>query len=514
MATKTTRKSATSTDKPTAKRTSAAPKKDKANVLFVSPEAFPFAGTGGLGEVAGSLPMELNKLGGVEARVIMPLYDEIPKEYREKLEFVTNITVGLSWRNQYCGLFKTEYNGVIYYFIDNEYYFKRGKIYGYFDDGERFAFFSRAVLCVVPYLDFKPNVMHINDHTCGLVPVYYRLQFANKPGYKGIKMVYTIHNLEYQGVYSMDMLGDVLGLDDSARGILEFNGNINNMKGALVTADKITTVSQTYAKEIRLPENSYGLDGILIENRDKLIGILNGISDDYNPEIDPALFQNYGIKSLDDKAKNKAELQRLLSLPQDPNIPMIGMVTRLVKQKGLDLVRKAINETLPGKNVLSSNVQIVILGRGDSDYESYFEYVQNTYNNRVRVLITYNKDLAQKIYAASDVYLMPSRFEPCGLSQMVAAKYGTIPIVRACGGLYDSIHDYDKSVENGTNDGNGFVFEEYNAEAMDDAITRATKYYYYHKDTWRKIMENAMNSDFSWKASAEKYLEVYNDLLK
>lgn len=503
---------ATKTSAKTAKKT--APKsvgEKKINVLFVTPEAFPFAGTGGLGDVCGSLPRAINSQQDVAASVILPLYEEVPYRFREKMEFVTNITVQLAWRNQYCGLFKLNYEGVTYYFIDNEYYFKRGKVYGYFDDGERFAFFSRATLAVLPYLDVMPNILVANDHTTGLVPVYYKLQFAKIKGYENIKTMFTIHNLEYQGVYSKDILDDVLGLDESALPVLEFNGNLNCAKGAITACDKLITVSPQYAKEIRLPENAHGLDGILIENRSKLVGILNGIDiEDYNPATDKALFKNFDVNSVSDKIVNKLELQRMLKLPQDPDIPMIGMVTRMAKHKGLDLVRRAINETLPGSNVLASNVQIVMLGRGDADYEGYFTHIQNTYDKRVRTIITFNKDLAQKIYAASDIYLMPSKSEPCGLSQMIACRYGAVPVVRATGGLADSIIDFDKDGAHG----NGFVFEEYDAVAMDDAITRATTQYYFHKDNWNRIVHNAMTSDFSWNVSARKYAELFKDALK
>ena len=476
-------------------------------VLFVTTEAEPFASTGGMGEVCSSLPRALNKTKKTDARVMMPLYEDVADRYKNDMKFVCNITVGLSWRNQYCGLFRMEYDGVVYYFVDNEYYFKRKDIYGYYDDAERFAFFSRAALELLPYLDFKPDILQSNDHLTALVPVYYALDYKSKDGYKNIKNVFTIHNINYQGVYPSIIAGDVFGIADENVNIVEFNGTINLAKGAIVTCDKIVTMSPQYAREIRLPEFSGGLDGILIENRSKIVGILNGIDDEYDPAKSQSLFVNYDANSLDKKAKNKIELQRMLSLPEDPDVPMLCMIAHMVPHKGYDLLRKSINKVSPEGNILDTNIQLVILGQGDADIEGYLTHVQNMYSRRVRAIITYNRDLARKVLAAADMCLVPSRTEPCGLTQMYACKFGAVPIVRATGGLIDSITDCGKG-----DVGNGFMFEEYDSDVMDKTITRAVSMFYYHKDEWRALAKRAMACDFSWGKAALEYNVLYRVL--
>ncbi len=479
-------------------------------ILFVTTEATPFATIGGMGEVCSSLPRALNKTGKADARVIMPLYEETARRFKDAMTFVCNITVGLAWRNQYCGLFKLEYNGVIYYFIDNEYYFKRGSLYGYYDDAERFAFLSRAALELIPYLDFKPDVIQSNDHLTALVPIYYALEYKNREGYEKIKNVFTIHNINYQGVYPSVIAGDVFGISEENLPVVEFNGKINLVKGAIECCDSIATMSPQFAREIRLPEYSDGLDGVLIEHRNKLVGILNGVDvDQFNPATSDSLFENYDAKTLDKKAKNKIELQRMLSLPEDPDIPMLCMVTHIANYKGFDLLRKSINKVGPNGNLLDTNIQLVILGQGNADIEGYLTHIQNMYDRRVRVIITYNEDLGKKVMAAADMCLMPSRTEPCGLAQMVACRFGTVPIVRATGGLIDSITDCEKNAE-----GNGFMFEEYDSDVMDKTITRAVSMYYYHKDEWRALQKRCMACDFSWDKSARKYVELYRALSK
>ncbi len=477
-------------------------------VLFVTTEAVPFAATGGMGEVCSSLPRALNNAKKTEARVIMPLYEDIAYRFKSAMTFVCNITVGLSWRNQYCGLFKLEYDGVTYYFVDNEYYFKRPNIYGYYDDAERFAFLSKATLELLPHMDFKPDVLHSNDHLTALVPIYYALEYRNKPGYGGIKNVFTIHNINYQGIYPTVIAGDVFGISEEDLNVVEFNGKINLVKGAIETCDMITTMSPQYAREIRLPEFSGGLDGILIENRNKLCGILNGIDiDKYNPVTSQSLFYNYDANSLDVKKRNKVELQRMLSLPEDPEVPLVCMIGRMVAYKGYDLLRKSINKVGPEGNILDTNIQLIVMGQGDADIEGYFAHVQKMYDRRVRALITYNTDLMIKVLAAADICLMPSRTEPCGLTQMSACRFGTVPIVRATGGLIDSIVDCEKNA-----DGNGFMFEEYDSDVMDKTITRAVSMFYYHKDEWRKLQKRGMASDFSWARAADSYNELYRNI--
>ena len=484
------------------------PKAKIQKVLFITSEAMPFAVTGGMGEVCSSLPRALNKTKKTDARVMLPLYEDVAYRYKSEMTFVCNITVSLSWRNQYCGLYRMEYEGVTYYFVDNEYYFKRPNIYGYYDDAERFAFFSRAALELLPYLDFMPDILQSNDHLTALVPVYFTLDYKDKPEYSRIKNVFTIHNINYQGVYPLVIAGDVFGIAEENVDVVEFNGKINLVKGAIATCDKITTMSPQYAREIRLPEFSGGLDGVLIENRSKIVGILNGIDEDeYDPATSPSLFVNYDAKSVEKKVQNKLALQRMLSLPEDPDVPLVCMIAHMVAHKGYDLLRKTINKDDPGKNILDTNIQLVVLGHGDADIEGYLTHIQNMYDRRVRALITYNRDLARKVLAAADMCLVPSRSEPCGLTQMYACRFGAVPIARATGGLLDSIVDCGKG-----DVGNGFMFEEYDSDVMDKTITRAVSMYYYHKDEWKELVKRAMACDFSWGKAALEYNVLYRVL--
>ena len=480
-----------------------APQKVKRTVLFVCSEAFPFAGTGGLGEVMGSLPRAINEQNGdYEARIILPLYESLPDNIRAKLEFICHINVPLAWRQQYCGLFKYNHNGTVYYFIDNEYYFKRPNLYGYYDDGERFAFFSRAVVEIIPFLGFKPDVLHCQDWQTALVPIYYKLFYMFREGYGGIKTVFTIHNIEYQGKYSRSIIEDVFGIPDREYMSIEHHGCINLMKGAIDYSDLISTVSPTYAKEITDPYYAHGLENVLLKNAHKLRGILNGVDvDEYNPRTQKALFYNYDENNLEGKAKNKAELQKMLSLPESADTPIIAIISRLVGHKGIDLVRQSLN------NIISKEVQIVVLGKGDPDYENYFMHAQKMYDRRFSAVINYNKDLSHKIYAGADIFLMPSRSEPCGLSQMMACRYGTVPIVRETGGLADSIVDcYDGDI------GNGFRFANYDSGDMMHAIDRAVGLYRDYKDKWLNLVRRAMTTDFTWKKSSVEYVKMYDAL--
>lgn len=470
-------------------------------VLFASSEALPFMASGGLGDVAGSLPHALRKRL-IGCRVVMPMYDTIRQELKDKMKFITHISVPVAWRRQYCGIFEAKHNGVIYYLLDNQYYFKRNTIYGHYDDAERFAFFSRAILEIIPHIDFKPDIIHCNDWQTALTPVYYSAMYANSPGYENIKTIFTIHNIQYQGIYGMELLQDVLGIPADKASLLEYDGCVNFMKGAIECADKVTTVSPSYANEILDPWYSHGLDSILNERRYKLSGILNGIDTvGYDPETDKDIKANYSAADPSGKKEDKEELQKLMNLPVKPNVPIVGMVTRLVSHKGLDLVKGILDELLS-----KAEMQLVVLGSGDYEYESYFRWIAEKYPDKVGLRLGFVPDLARKIYAGADMFLMPSKSEPCGLSQMVALRYGTIPIVRETGGLRDSITDC------GDGKGNGFTFKSYNAHDMLDAIYRALTLYY--NGDWNELVLRALNCDFSWGRSANAYIRLYKELLK
>ncbi len=485
-----------------AKTESVTPSQRKKGVLFVASEAFPYAGTGGLGEVIGSLPKNLNKLGKYDARVIVPLYESIGSDVRAKMQYLGNIYVPLAWRMQYCGLFRLEENGTVYYFVDNEYYFKRNSLYGYGDDGERFAFFSRAVLELIPMLDFQVDVLHCHDWHTALVPVYYKLYYMYKNGYNGIRTVFTIHNIEYQGQFAPGIIEDLFGISRNEYMSLDWHGCINLMKGAIDYSDYISTVSPTYAQEICTSEYAHGLEDVLNKNKHKLRGILNGIDYDvYDPATSKSLFVNYSAESLEKKAENKQELQKMLGLNVDAGAPLIAMITRLVNHKGISLVRSAFND------IMNSGAQFVILGTGDADHENFFRHMQNLYGNRVHAVITFNKDLAQKIYAGADIFLMPSISEPCGLSQMIALRYGTVPVVRTTGGLKDSIEDCGDGKT-----GNGFTFSGANAGELKHAVDRAVGLYCVYGDIWKGLRERAAKCDFSWTESAIKYQAFYDEM--
>ncbi len=471
-------------------------------VLFATSEALPFAASGGLAEVAGSLPQALRRLH-TASRVVLPLYESVPAALREQMRFVTSITVPVSWRRQYCGIFEAEAGGIQYYLLDNEYYFKRANLYGHFDDGERFAFFARAVLEMIPYIDFKPDILHCNDWQTALLPVYYSTQYAARPGYEGIKTVFTIHNMQYQGIYGREILGDVFGLSDAEYPLLTFDGNINLMKGGIECCDAVTTVSPSYANEILDPWYSHGLDPMLRLRAGKLRGILNGIdTTSYDPQADPLLAAPFSAKQTQGKAKNKAALQQQLSLPEQADTPILAMVTRLVSHKGLDLVRTVMRDLLAGQAL-----QLVVLGSGDYEYEAFFRSLAAEFPQQCAFYGGFIPDLARKIYAGADLFLMPSKSEPCGLSQMIALRYGAIPIVRLTGGLADTVSD------SGDGKGNGFTFQSYNAHDMQDAILRALACYR-DKAAWQALTERAMTCDNSWNKSAGDYLRLYQELLE
>ena len=471
-------------------------------VLYAASEALPFIASGGLGDVAGSLPQALRKRL-VGCRVVMPLYDGIKQELKDTMKFVTNICVPVAWRRQYCGIFEAKSGGVIYYLLDNQYYFKRDSLYGFYDDAERFAFFSRAILEMLPHIDFKPDIIHCNDWQSALTPVYYNTLYATRPGYENIKTVFTIHNIQYQGVYGEELLDNVVGINHAHKNLLEYDGTVNLMKGAIECANEVTTVSPSYAKEILDPWYSHGLDTILKERSFKLRGILNGIDiENYNPETDKDIFKNYSSEKMTGKATNKRELQKFFGLPEKKDTPVMGMVSRLVSHKGLDLCKAVLDELLA-----TTDIQLVVLGSGDYQYEEFFRGLAARYPDKVGLCLGFIPDLARKIYAGADLFLMPSKSEPCGLSQMVALRYGTIPIVRETGGLRDSVTD------SGDNEGNGFVFSSYNAHDMLHAIRRAVEGYQ-DKNGWAILVKRAMDSDNSWGKSANDYIKMYKEVLK
>ena len=471
-------------------------------VLYVASEALPFAASGGLADVAGSLPKAIrSRLVG--CRVVMPLYESISQEFRDKMTFLTSLSVPVAWRRQYCGVFEAKVDGVIYYLLDNQYYFKRQGLYGHYDDAERFAFFSRAVLEMLPHIGFKPDVINANDWQSALVPLFYHVFYANREGFEGIKTVLTIHNIQYQGKYGMELMEDVLGIPPEHRQLLEYDGCVNFMKAGIECADRVTTVSPTYAEEILDPWFSWGLDPILNARRWKLTGILNGIdTDGYNPVSDPNIVENFSVETVEEgKAANKKALQERLNLPLNPDVPLIGMVTRLTSHKGLDLVKYIVDD------LLQRDVQMVVLGSGEWIYENFFREIQNKYPEKFCYCAGFIPELARKIYASADIFLMPSKSEPCGLAQMVACRYGTLPIVRETGGLKDSIIDC------GNEGGFGFTFKTYNADDMLAAIDRALGAYA-NKPDLKLLRERCMTQDFTWGRSANTYIRMYKDLVK
>lgn len=478
----------------------------KIKILFAASEAAPFVKTGGLADVVGSLPLALSKDKDCDARVIIPLYECIDAKWRQSMQYLGNINVNLAWRNLYCGLFCLERSGVTYYFIDNEYYFKRREIYGAFDDAERFAFFSKAVLEVMHMIGYAPDIIHCSDWQTALIPVYLRTLYKNDYFVNNIKTIFTIHNIQYQGRFDSRVLGDVMGLSPQC-GIgdaLEFYKDVNVMKGAICFADYVTTVSPSYAEDIQNYYYSYGLDGILSSNKGKLRGILNAIDTDvFNPSTDPHLFKNYSADSVSGKAENKAALLRLLGLREaGDQTPVIGLISRLVSHKGLDLLCAGLDE------LMREDIRLVVLGTGDWKYEQFLKDSIHRYQGKLSANIMFSTDLANKIYAGSDILLMPSQSEPCGLTQLISMRYGTIPLVRETGGLKDTIVPYNEY----TGEGNGFSFSNYNMYDMLHVVRRAIGFYK-DKNVWNKLVLRALNGDYSWKSSAAEYKNLYKMLL-
>jgi len=470
-------------------------------VCFIAAEAAPFVKVGGLGDVIGSLPKALRELG-VDARVILPLYSSIDRE-RFGLKYKAYQFVDLGWRHSYCGIFETEVDGVPCYFVDNEQYFNRDSIYGQADDGERFAFFSKAALEILPALDFKPDVVNVNDWHTALSVIYLDvLKSREAEFYKDMKSVLSIHNIEFQGRFNPYEMGNLFGLENKYFDALIYNGDVNLLKGAIQLADRVNTVSETYAREILDPYFSYGLDKILTVEQGKLRGILNGIDvDKFNPKTDPMILVNYDLKTFEDKVQNKLAFQKEMDLEVNADIPLIGMVTRLTHQKGIDLILQASEE------ILKTGAQLVILGTGDAHYESALRSLEHYRHDRVRSILLFSNEMSAKIYAASDLFLMPSKTEPCGLSQLISMRYGTVPVVHRVGGLRDTVIPFT-GVE-----GNGFTFESFQAGDMMDAIYRAVTCFYQSPDEWKQIIKNNLQKDVSWEQSAKKYLDLYHEVV-
>ena len=475
-------------------------------LFFAASEVAPFIKTGGLADVAGSLPNALAKLGH-DVRVILPLYSAIPAKWRRQMTFLKSFHFPLSWRNAYCGLFSLEYQGLTYYFIDNEYYFQREGLYGQFDDGERFAYFSRAVVEVPVQLGWSPDIIHCNDWQTGLVPVYLLEARHREPLLKHTKSVFTIHNIEYQGRFDRNILGDVLGLDESyfREDMLSYYGDVNLVKGAIYAADYITTVSPTYAKELQYAFYAHGLEGVIADNYHKFTGILNGIDMAHNdPATDKFLPAPYSAADLSGKAACKAALQEKLGLNVDPDVPIIACISRLVAHKGYELVTAAFPK------IMEHYVQFVVLGTGDWGIESFFRMAAQEYPGRVSANLMYSAELASQIYAGADLLLMPSIAEPCGLSQMIAMRYGTVPIVRLTGGLKDSVPAYNPT----TGTGLGFTFGSITPGDLLGAIDRGLEVYDNDRPNWIGLVRRGMTTDFSWDQSAAAYEKVYKQVIR
>lgn len=473
-------------------------------ILFASSEAAPFFKSGGLGDVAGSLPKEL-LAKNVDVRVVLPLYSVLPEKYKEQLIDVTQFTVRVGWREQFCGVKMLELDGVTYYFIDNLQYFDRPSLYGYDDDGERFSYFSMALIEMLEKIEFIPDVIHVNDWHTAIVPVLLKDKYHWVESYHDIKTVLSIHNLQFQGRFGQEVLSDWLGIGYDSyneRGLQQFE-DVNYLKGGIYFADRVTTVSPSYAREIQTPEFGYGLDGVLREVNYKLVGILNGI--DYvrnNPETDSVIASNYSVDTLEKKLDNKSDLQQYAGLPEEKDTLLIGVVSRLTQQKGFQLVEIIMDA------LMERDVQVVVLGTGEAEIENSFKYFNWVYPEKFKAIIDFDIELAQKIYAGSDLFLMPSAFEPCGLSQMISMRYGTIPLIHEVGGLKDTVIPYNEYEGTGT----GFTFEQFEWWDLLNKIDDALRVYYDKPKDWKQLVTQAMQTDFSWKKSTGQYIQVYNSI--
>ena len=470
-------------------------------VLYAASEAVPFCKTGGLADVAGSLPPAL-AAQGVETAVILPLYRLVKERFADRLTFLCYDYVDLAWRHAYCGLFSLKKDGVTWYFLDNEQYFGRPELYGCADDGERFGFFSRAVVKMLDHLDFWPDVIHCNDWQTALIPIYLKDDGVREERYRSVRTVLTIHNIEYQGRYDPYCLGGLFGLDRGwvADGTLLLDGDLNLLKGAILTADAVNAVSPTYAQELKNPYFAHRMEGILTQCGYKLSGVLNGIDMKlYDPAADPRIAANYTAENISGKAADKAELQKELGLRPEPETPIIAMVSRLVTHKGLDLIREVMGD------IMELPVQFVLLGSGDAAYEDFFRHAAERWPERMAIRLGYDEALSMAIYAGADLFLMPSRSEPCGLSQMIAMRYGTVPIVRETGGLKDTVQPYEAWRDAGT----GFTFANYSSADMLHVLREAAYLYKDYPDAFARLRRRAMERDFSWNRSAGDYLKIY-----
>lgn len=472
-------------------------------VLFVASECVPFIKTGGLADVVGSLPKYINK-DEFDVRVMIPKYVSIPDKYKSQMQYKAHFYMDLAWRRQYVGILELVWDGVTFYFIDNEYYFYGDKPYGAIhEDIEKFAFFCKAALSALPVIDFRPDIIHCHDWQTGLIPVFLHDKFQGGDFFRGMKSIMTIHNLKFQGIYDKKTIKDITALPDYyfTPDKLEAYGDANYLKGGIVYADYVTTVSDTYAEEIKMPFYGEGLDGLMRARSNYLEGIVNGIDySEYNPETDPFIIQHYGSKNFrKEKSKNKTALQQELGMEVNDKKFMIGIVSRLTDQKGLDLVEYVIEE------ICTPDTQLVVLGTGDAKYENLFRHYEWKYKDRVSANIYYNNERSHRIYASCDAFLMPSLFEPCGLSQLMSLRYGTVPIVRETGGLKDTVEPYNEFESKGT----GFSFSNYNAHEMLATIRYAKSVYYEHRREWNKMIDRGMAKDYSWNTSAKRYENLY-----
>ena len=473
-------------------------------ILLASSEAAPYIKTGGLGDVAAALPKALAEAPDAEVAVFLPYYKAIKENPAFELEYITNFTVPLAWRSVYCGLFRavSKRKKLQYYFIDNEYYFYRDGCYGHYDDGERFAFFSKAILESLQHLDWYPDVIHANDWQTALVPVFLRAFYIDAEQYQPIRTLFTIHNMEYQGRFPGDFMGGVLGLPEDWRGTMDFDGCTNLMKAAILTSDRVSTVSRTYATEIQDPYFAHGLHDILRQNSHKLSGVVNGIDTEvFDPAADPLIYTNFTAGSLEKKAENKKFLQERLGLAVRPETPMVIMITRLVGHKGVDLIQAVMED------LMQDDLQMVVIGTGEWQYEEMFRAYAGRFPAKMSANIVFDNTLAHQAYAGADLVLMPSRQEPCGLTQLIAMRYGTVPIVRETGGLFDTVPAYN--IETG--EGNGFTFKSYNAHDMLDAVRRAGELFH-DKEHWDALQRSIMAYDSSWTRSVQEYWDLYNSM--
>ena len=473
-------------------------------ILYATSEAVPFCKTGGLADVAGSLPPAL-AAEGAEIAVVLPLYQRVKERFGDQLKFECYDYVDLAWRHSYCGLFSLEREGVTWYFLDNEQYFRRPELYGYMDDGERFGFFSRAVVRMLGHFKFWPDVIHCNDWQTALVPIYLKDDGVREDRLRSIKTTLTIHNIEYQGRYGKETLGDLFGLDHgwADDGTILMDGDVNLLKGAILCADAVNAVSPTYANELKMSYFAHRLENVMRQCGYKLSGVLNGIDlKRYDPAADSHITANYSKDDMAGKSADKAALQRMMGLREEPYTPIVAIVSRLVSHKGLDLICEVLHD------MMELPLQLVILGKGDRKYEDFFGWAAQQYPGRMAVRLDYNEDLSMAIYAGADLFLMPSKSEPCGLSQMIAMRYGTVPIVRETGGLKDTVQPY----EAWRDDGNGFTFANYASGDMLYVIREAVYLYKDYPDAFARLRSRAMESDFSWKRSAGEYLHIYSNI--